>query len=85
MRVTNAGKPIPANALQIIFEPLVQAPNTTEEPYERSKTSLGLGLFIVREIVHGHVGEVTVQSSTEVGTVFTITLPRETEKVETPQ
>jgi len=85
LRVTNAGKPIPANALQIIFEPLVQAPNTTEEPYERSKTSLGLGLFIVREIVRGHVGEVTVQSSTEVGTVFTITLPRETEKVETPQ
>ncbi|MGZ3247862.1 MAG: sensor histidine kinase [Croceibacterium sp.] len=76
LKVTNAGKPIAASALQVIFEPLVQAPNATEEPHERSKTSLGLGLFIVREIVRGHGGEVTVQSSAEAGTVFTITLPR---------
>ena len=80
LKVSNAGKPLAASALQIIFEPLVQAPNATDatdEPHERSKTSLGLGLFIVREIVRGHGGEVTVQSSTEAGTVFTITLPRE--------
>ena len=55
-----------------------RAPNATDEPHERSKTSLGLGLFIVREIVRGHGGEVTVQSSAEAGTAFTITLPRET-------
>ena len=78
MKVSNAGKPLAASALQIIFEPLVQAPNATDEPHERSKTSLGLGLFIVREIVRGHGGEVTVQSSAEAGTAFTITLPRET-------
>jgi signal transduction histidine kinase len=48
LKITNAGKPIAAHALQIIFEPLVQAPNATEEPHERSNTSLGLGLFIVR-------------------------------------
>jgi hypothetical protein len=84
LTITNAGKPIAAHALQIIFEPLVQAPNATEEPHERSKTSLGLGLFIVREIVRGHGGEVTVQSSIELGTVFTITLPRATERVQAP-
>jgi signal transduction histidine kinase len=84
-KITNAGKPIAANALQIIFEPLVQAPNATQEPHERSKTSLGLGLFIVREIVRGHGGEVTVQSSTEAGTVFTMTLPRETEMAKAPR
>ena len=79
LKVGNAGKPLAASALQVIFEPLVQAPNETDEPHERSKTSLGLGLFIVREIVRGHGGEVTVQSSTEAGTVFTVMLPRETE------
>jgi signal transduction histidine kinase len=85
LKITNVGKPIAANVLQIIFEPLVQAPNATEEPHERSKTSLGLGLFIVREIVRGHGGEVTVQSSIESGTVFTITLPRATEVVKAPR
>jgi signal transduction histidine kinase len=85
MKVSNAGKPLAASALQIIFEPLVQAPNATDEPHERSKTSLGLGLFIVREIVRGHGGEVTVQSSAEAGTVFTITLPRETETCAAPR
>jgi len=79
VKVSNAGKPITARALQVIFEPLVQAPNAPDEPHERSKTSLGLGLFIVREIVRGHGGEVTVESSTEAGTVFTMTLPRQTE------
>jgi signal transduction histidine kinase len=84
LKISNSGKPIAASALQIIFEPLVQAPNETEEPHERSKTSLGLGLFIVREIVLGHGGEVTVQSSAETGTVFTITLPRGTERAGPP-
>ena len=36
---------------------------------------MGLGLFIVREIVNGHLGRITVQSSREQGTVFSITLP----------
>ncbi len=43
---------------------------------ERSKTSLGLGLFIVREIVLAHGGTITVESSMAAGTVFTIRLPR---------
>jgi len=45
-------------------------------PDERSKTSLGLGLFIVREIVLGHEGNIVVTSTAEQGTVFTIRLPR---------
>jgi signal transduction histidine kinase len=85
LKVSNAGKPITASALQVIFEPLVQAPNAPDEPHERSKTSLGLGLFIVREIVRGHGGDVTVQSSTEAGTVFTMTLPRQTETAAAPR
>ena len=76
LRVTNSGDPIPADALQVIFEPLVQAPNASSEAHERSKTSLGLGLFIVREIVLAHGGTIAVESSAESGTVFTIRLPR---------
>jgi signal transduction histidine kinase len=76
LKVSNSGDPIPSDALQAIFEPLVQAPNASSEAHERSKTSLGLGLFIVREIVIAHGGAITVESSIAAGTVFTIRLPR---------
>lgn len=76
VKVGNAGTPISAQSLPFIFEPLVQAPSATSEPHERSRTSLGLGLFIVREIVRGHGGEITVQSTAAAGTVFTVRLPR---------
>jgi signal transduction histidine kinase len=76
LSVSNAGEPIPPEALQAIFEPLVQAPSASAQAHERSKTSLGLGLFIVREIVLGHGGTIGVESSAEAGTVFTIRLPR---------
>ena len=76
LRISNSGDPIPADALQVIFEPLVQAPSASSEAHDRSKTSLGLGLFIVREIVLAHGGTIAVESSAEVGTVFTIRLPR---------
>ena len=76
LKVSNLGDPIPPDALHAIFEPLVRAPNASSAVHEHSKTSLGLGLFIVREIVLGHGGAITVESSIERGTVFTIRLPR---------
>ena len=76
LKITNAGNPIPTDALSAIFEPLVQASSTSTDPHQRSKTSLGLGLFIAREIVLGHEGTITAESSAESGTVFTIRLPR---------
>jgi signal transduction histidine kinase len=74
--VTNTGEPIPPEALRSVFEPLMQFPSGGAEPDERSKSSMGLGLFIVREIVNGHLGAITVESSREQGTVFSITLPK---------
>ena len=76
LQISNSGQSIPAAALPTIFEPLIQALGGVSEPDERSKTSLGLGLFIVREIVLGHAGTIQVESSEEAGTVFTIRLPR---------
>ena len=77
LKVGNAGRPIPADALASIFEPLVQAVHGgTSGPDGRSKTSLGLGLFVVREIVRGHAGTVEVESAAATGTVFTVRLPR---------
>lgn len=48
------------------------------EPYERAKgsTGLGLGLFIAREIVRAHGGDVTFSSSPDRGTTFRIELPK---------
>jgi signal transduction histidine kinase len=78
LAIANSGNPIPAEALPVIFEPLVQVPTTAFELNSRPRTSLGLGLFIVREIVRGHQGTIDVQSSAGTGTVFTIRLPRTT-------
>ena len=76
LTVGNAGEPIASDALPTLFEPLVRAPNAAAQAQERSKTSLGLGLFIVREIVLGHGGTIELQSSIAGGTVFSVRLPR---------
>ena len=76
LKVSNSGEPIAADALLVIFEPLVRAPSSAAQSQDRSKTSLGLGLFIVREIVLGHGGTIEVQSTAQTGTVFSMRLPR---------
>ena len=40
------------------------------------RTSLGIGLFISREIVQAHGGQLTVSSTAQEGTTFTLALPR---------
>lgn len=76
LQVGNQGEPIDPEALPGIYEPLVRAPNAAAQARHRSKTSLGLGLFIVREIVRGHGGTIEVRSDAATGTVFTLRLPR---------
>lgn len=76
LTVSNVGKAISGEAARMIFEPLIRMPATTSDPNRRLKDSLGLGLFIAREIVRGHGGTITVQSSRERETAFTIRLPR---------
>jgi signal transduction histidine kinase len=76
IQVTNFGSPIAANAMQVIFNPLVQVRDEGRSAADPMSTSLGLGLFIAREIVMGHGGTVGVSSSGAEGTIFTIRLPR---------
>ena len=69
----NFGPPIPQAALGTVFDPLVRS--ATEELGSNS-TSLGLGLFIVKEVVQAHRGTIEVASSEAAGTTFTVVLPR---------
>jgi signal transduction histidine kinase len=77
LTVSNFGRPIPEEAARLIFEPLVQVPISSADPTKRFKHSLGLGLYIAREIVRGHDGTITVHSSPTAGTTFTVRLPRQ--------
>jgi signal transduction histidine kinase len=72
IRVIDNGKGIPPGVLPRIFDPFF----TTKEVGEGT----GLGLSIVHELVERHGGTIAVESQVDVGTVFTVTLPRSPER-----
>lgn len=75
VKVKNRGPVIPEESLQAIFTPLVQL--AVEDKHDgRPATSLGLGLFIAREITMAHGGSINAESDEDTGTVFTVRLPR---------
>jgi signal transduction histidine kinase len=76
VRVQNRGRLIPADQLQVIFNPLVQIPSALVDEDASLSTSLGLGLYIAHEIVTRHGGTIAAESSERVGTVFSAQLPR---------
>jgi len=71
LTVSNEGPPIPAELLPTLFEPMTRG---TGEGSERR--SIGLGLFIVDQIVRAHGGRIEVSSTAEAGTSFRVLLPR---------
>jgi signal transduction histidine kinase len=73
LTVHNDGPPIAEDAIGTIFDPLVRS---AEEELGQPSTSLGLGLFIVRQVVDAHQGTIEVSSSEAAGTLFTVVLPR---------
>ena len=75
LRVKNHGRPIPADQLQVIFNPLVQIPSALTDRDADASTSLGLGLYIAREIVAMHGGTIEAESSGG-ATVFSAQLPK---------
>ena len=72
LSVHNQGPAIPAEVLPAIFDPFRRQARRTS----RNSDGLGLGLFICRELVIAHRGEISVQSTDEAGTIFTVRLPR---------
>ena len=72
LTVNNQGDTIPAGFLAVIFEPFRRH---VREP-DRSPHGLGLGLYIVQQIVLAHRGNIKVDSSAKDGTTFTMRLPR---------
>jgi len=71
--VHNVGNPIDAELQARLYHPFVRG----SQSMETVKVSLGLGLYLVREIVHAHGGHITLDSSAASGTTFTVELPRE--------
>jgi sigma-B regulation protein RsbU (phosphoserine phosphatase) len=71
LTVHNEGAPIPADLLPHVFMPF----RSGEREGSGTTESLGLGLFIVKEIVRAHGGEVRVQSDAQSGTTFSVRLP----------
>jgi sigma-B regulation protein RsbU (phosphoserine phosphatase) len=69
LTVSNAGEPIPPDALQRLFQPF------TREDFRPSQQGLGLGLYIAFEIARAHGGKLEVTSTTE-ETRFTFRMPR---------
>lgn len=72
LQVMNRGTPLDSCAMNEIFDPLKRGVDRNDSS---NRGSLGLGLFIVREIARAHGGEVEVQSDNGM-TVFTMRLPR---------
>ncbi len=75
LSVHNEGPPIPPEMRATIFDPFIRhtLPESATQPVSRS---IGLGLYIVHEIVVAHGGTVEVASTTQKGTTFTVRLPR---------
>jgi two-component system, NtrC family, sensor histidine kinase KinB len=76
--VRDTGKGISKENINKIFDKFVQI----KESMETTPGSVGLGLAIAKEIVQAYGGEITVESEIEQGSVFTFTIPIESEKIE---
>lgn len=73
--VNNRGPVIAQEKLHAIFEPLVRLVGSDGARGDRPG-SMGLGLYIVREVAIAHGGSAAVSSSLAGGTTFTLRLPR---------
>jgi signal transduction histidine kinase len=69
--VADTGKGISPESRALIFERLFQDPNALDN----SRKGLGLGLYIVQELVRLHGGRIWVESQPGHGSTFSFTLP----------
>ena len=65
IKIHNGGEPIPTEVL----------PKLTQPFYSTKSSGTGLGLAIVKRIIEAHDGELSIQSTAELGTTISIKLP----------
>ena len=71
LRVTDRGVGVPSEEREMLFAPFFRSSRT------RDIAGTGLGLHISRRIAEQHGGQLTLDSSSSVGSVFVLTLPLE--------
>ncbi|MCY1047298.1 ATP-binding protein [Corallococcus sp. bb12-1] len=72
LEVHNRGRPIAPEMLPTLF----QAMRRGQHDEDRASRSVGLGLYIVEQVVRAHGGHVVATSNAEAGTTFKVRLPR---------
>lgn len=75
--VQNEADVIPTAKLRTLFDPVKSF--AIRPPSERSLSrvqNLGLGLYVVKEIIKAHEGKIQVSSTQETGAKFSVQLPR---------
>jgi nitrogen fixation/metabolism regulation signal transduction histidine kinase len=65
IRIKDNGKGIPNEQIETIFEPY----------FTTKSTGTGLGLALVKQIISGHQGMITIESTSEKGTTFKLVFP----------
>ena len=73
LSVHNDGEPIPPDVLPVLFEPFQRG--------DQGPHGLGLGLYIVREVIRRHGGSIDVRSSPDTGTTFVSRWPRQLDRL----
>jgi two-component system phosphate regulon sensor histidine kinase PhoR len=76
IHVADTGEGIPSEHLPRIFERFYRV----DRARSRAMGGTGLGLAIVKHLARAHGGEAIVQSELGTGTIFTIELPKSTER-----
>jgi two-component system phosphate regulon sensor histidine kinase PhoR len=78
--IADPGIGIPEAAQEHVFKRFYRAGNTGR----RNISGLGIGLYIVKEIIQRHGGTISFCSTEGVGTTFKISLPRHTQATTQP-
>ncbi len=72
LRVVDTGVGIQADMIEKVFEPFIQVDASRSRPTEGT----GLGLAISRDLARGMKGELSARSSPGAGSIFELSLPR---------
>ena len=81
--ISDTGIGIPPESLPFIFDEFFRVrPRIQKNQQLTGETGTGLGLAIVKKIVDAHKGFITVESQLDIGTSFTVHLPKKLAGVE---